>query len=422
MSWTELFGARNCIQTRDLFFEQAGRKFFTTAALMAGVFGAVSLMATNVKAQKVTYPLSPAQQDAYNLYQREDQVAQVYITWLRSTLRIEKCLDQKTIDQLQTGAADLRDELVAVKSNPALPENVDRFGPRVGDIGIEMPPFEIDKLIKQLDSLIFQIGRKPVCPPPYQPIILHCVGTGYKLLPENGRIEIGGLNRPCIVPNPGAHFGFETQKNSGLMNWTETFAATGQITDQGSVSHDPLGVGLNIGYGFAPWGNGFIVDPFVSFDYLGWSINQTFPGGSSLGTRSNFDVTGGVKIGPSINPSTWVYLIAGVSALNETLNINFIPLSSSITKTVPGATLGVGAAIMPGFLQGFGHPVSLSLEYQHTWWQTADYNTPAASPLFNYAFKREDDTFKLGFNVYFSATPPAAPPQSNMALKAPPSR
>lgn len=53
--------------------------------------------------------------------------------------------------------------------------------------------------------------------------------------------------------------------------------------------------------------------------------------------------------------------------------------------------------------------MSLFLEYQHTWWQDAQFNQPPNSPLFNYNFRREDDTIKLGFLVALSAPTPPAP-------------
>jgi hypothetical protein len=37
------------------------------------------------------------------------------------------------------------------------------------------------------------------------------------------------------------------------------------------------------------------------------------------------------------------------------------------------------------------------------------YEYTSSSPAFNYAFRREDDTIKLGLNFYFGAAP-AAPP------------
>jgi hypothetical protein len=217
----------------------------------------------------------------------------------------------------------------------------------------------------------------------------------------------------------GFELGFQISETSGLMKWKESL--NGETTNQGSVRRDPAGIGFKVGYGFRPWGNNLIVAPFVSFDYLNWSINQTFANGNLLGTRSNFESTLGVKVGPAVTPNIWLYAIGGVSALNQTLKVNFMPLASSTTKTVAGGTAGVGAAIRPDFLQGFGRPVSISLEYQHTWWANAQFDMPAASPLFNYNFRREDDTIKLGFNVYLTP-PPATPAPSNMYVKAPPSR
>ena len=127
--------------------------------------------------------------------------------------------------------------------------------------------------------------------------------------------------------------------------------------------------------------------------------------------------TGGVKIGPQLGAGVWLYGIAGVSVMNETLNINFIPVASSQSAWVAGGTVGVGGAFQPGFLQGFGHPVSVFAEYQHTWWQDANFNTPTASPFFNYNFRREDDVVKVGFTVDLGAPPPAPPP--SYPVKAP---
>jgi len=205
-----------------------------------------------------------------------------------------------------------------------------------------------------------------------------------------------------------------------LFDSRETTAASGQVTNQFSDRKDPVGVGVIVGYKFRPWRNNIVVSPFLSFDYLNMSVNHTFPNGSFLGTTSNFAGTAGIKVGPYIAPGVWLYGIAGVSILNEKLNINFIPVASSRTATVPGATVGFGGAFQPGFLQGFGRPVSLFLEYQHTWWQDAQFNTPTASPLFNYNFHREDDTIKFGFLVSLGSPPPAQTARPYMPVKAPP--
>ena len=219
----------------------------------------------------------------------------------------------------------------------------------------------------------------------------------------------------------GGYIGGELVKNWGWVRSTERLATTDLVTNQFSDRADPVGGGFLIGYKFAPWAGNLVVSPFASFDFLHAPVNHTFPGGSYLGTTANFMGTGGVKIGPQLDMGLWLYGIAGASVLNETLNVNFIPVASSANATVPGATVGVGGAWQPSFLQGFGRPVSLFLEYQHTWWQSANFNTPAASPFFNYNFARQDDVVKFGFTVSLGA-PPATPLSSPLFVKALPAK
>ena len=215
---------------------------------------------------------------------------------------------------------------------------------------------------------------------------------------------------PPQTASTGLYIGGELVKNWGWARSTETRTATDIVTNQFTDRADPLGGGVIIGYKFAPWANNIVVSPFVSFDFLRAPVNHTFAGGSFLGTTANFMGTFGVKVGPQLDMGLWLYGIAGVSVLNETLNVNFLPVTSSANTTVPGATVGVGGAWQPSFLQSFGRPVSLFLEYQHTWWQSANFNTPAASPFFNYNFRREDDVVKFGFTVSLSAPMPATVP------------
>jgi hypothetical protein len=83
------------------------------------------------------------------------------------------------------------------------------------------------------------------------------------------------------------------------------------------------------------------------------------------------------------------------------------PLRLNPARTRPqsfrrASSAGLGGEYQPSSWQLFGKPVSVFAQYQHTWWSTANFNTPTSSPGFNYAFKRDDDTIKLGFNVYLS--------------------
>jgi len=65
--------------------------------------------------------------------------------------------------------------------------------------------------------------------------------------------------------------------------------------------------------------------------------------------------------------------------------------------------VGAGIELQPSALQGFGAPVSVFLQYQHSWYGNAHLQMPAASPAFNYSYRRENDTFKVGVNVHLNA-------------------
>jgi hypothetical protein len=215
---------------------------------------------------------------------------------------------------------------------------------------------------------------------------------------------------PCPPPPPKTTKGPTVEvyviKVTGDGRITELLVTTGEITNAFKDTKDPVGAGVRLGYKFTPWGDNVAVAPFVSFDWPNISVNHSFANGSFLGTTSNFSATAGVKIGPQFQ-NVWLYGIAGVSVLNETLKVNFIPVASSTDANVAGGTVGAGFAYT---LPNFARPVSVFAEYQHTWWDDAHFNTPAASPLFNYTFRRQDDVVKVGFTVSLSAPPVPAKP------------
>ncbi len=207
----------------------------------------------------------------------------------------------------------------------------------------------------------------------------------------------------------------------GINRADQTSIETLRSTDIQKFFHDiddPPGVGFVATYLFAPWNNALRVGPFASFDVLRQTVNHNFAGGQFLGTTTHWFATTGVKAGAAIRPDLFIYGLTGVSWLNEDLKVNFATASSS-NVTVPGATLGFGGEYRPASWQIAGHPVTLFAQYQHTWWSTANFNAPASSPGFNYAFHREDDTVKLGVNFYFGAASPAQPSSPSYPVKAP---
>ena len=243
----------------------------------------------------------------------------------------------------------------------------------------------------------------------FQLKLIHRLRTGKRPErdPAEEREEIGGSGRTWTGP----YFGLETLENFGRVRHKETSDATGVTTFQSTESGDPPGIGIVGGYNFRPWNNRIVMGPFASFDYLNQTINHNFAGGQFLGTTTHWFINAGVKAGFVTAPGIHLYGLAGAAFLNHDLNVNFATAASS-NVTTPGFTLGLGGEYQPSSWQLAGHPVSLFAQYQHTWWSNANFNTPTSSPAFNYAFRREDDTIKLGVNFYFGAapTPPTAAP------------
>jgi hypothetical protein len=210
----------------------------------------------------------------------------------------------------------------------------------------------------------------------------------------------------------------------GLNRADQTSVETLRLSDIRKFFHDiddPAGVGFVASYLFAPWNNALRIGPFASFDILRQTVNHNFAGGQFLGTNTHWFATAGAKVGAAVRPDLFIYGLTGVSWLNENLNVNFATAATS-NVTIPGVTLGLGGEYRPASWQTAGHPVTLFAQYQHTWWSTANFYAPASSPAFDYAFKRADDTVKLGVNFYFGAA--AAPPPASPAYpaKAPASR
>ena len=222
---------------------------------------------------------------------------------------------------------------------------------------------------------------------------------------------------PPSVSMSGSYVGLEFSVPHGSLDTRETLASTDQFTNGFQDSSTAAAVGFVVGYNFMPWSNGIVVGPFASFDGLRQTINHNFAGGQFLGTTTYWIATLGGRFGYAVHPGTLVYGLAGASFLNQDLNVNFATPASRNTTTA-GFTLGLGGEYRPtGWTVG-GMPLSVFAQYQHTWYDSATFNTPASSPAFNYAFKRDDDIVKLGINLY-PWSPPPPEPTSGFPVKAP---
>jgi hypothetical protein len=205
----------------------------------------------------------------------------------------------------------------------------------------------------------------------------------------------------------GGYLGAQLSGTFGTLETNEFLAATDVRTNHFEDSGSGGGAGITAGYNWRPAGSNVVVGPFASFDYLNQTINHSFPGGTFLGTSPRWVANVGVKAGVAASPNAYLYGLVAAAFLNQDLDVNFATAASS-NVTTSGVTIGAGAEFRSSSWRLAGLPISLFVQYQHTWWDTARFDGPASSPAFNYGFRREGDTFKFGANLYFN---PAAPPR-----------
>jgi hypothetical protein len=221
----------------------------------------------------------------------------------------------------------------------------------------------------------------------------------------------------CVPDNP---FRSKYTGAYGTLDWTGTSARTTNyeyaldrtLVSTRSVTGQHGGVEFGGGFNYGAFIPGttiqIVTGPFVRVEAGVGDQNNvvTFPGGSFYGTEGVWIVTAGWKAGVEVNPL--FYGLAGVSFMNQNLKINFGGPVTNVNTTVPGFTFGFGMEEKLAFLS---MPVSVFVEYQHTIWQDASLDRPAASPFFNYTFRRDDDRVKVGLNFYLTPTPPVEQPK-----------
>jgi hypothetical protein len=215
---------------------------------------------------------------------------------------------------------------------------------------------------------------------------------------------------PCPQPktDPTWEIGPEAMLALQYLFDIENSVGGGLPTFESSDRNSGVGGGVIIS-ARVPVGNPDVaVKPFASIDFMNATVQHTFAGGSTLGTKERLLATAGVKAGPTFS-GTWLYVIAAGAAMNEELHVNFLPVNASTTTTVAGAAAGAGVAFAPTFLQGLGVPASLFIEYQHLWYQDAHFDRPLSSVGFNYTYRRQDDLVKLGVTFALGGATVTAP-------------
>lgn len=170
-----------------------------------------------------------------------------------------------------------------------------------------------------------------------------------------------------------------------------------------SRSANGTGAGVSGGINFS-LGSNIVGGPFVGLDFPNEANDRAAGSGAFWQAKSDFVVTGGVQlgiVGAVAETPTFFYGLVGASFQRQ--DVEFADLArTSETQTLTGGTVGVGLAVQPAFLRGLGIPVSLFVQYEHTWWNESDRLRPAIAPETDYVFRRDDDRIKFGVQLFFS--------------------
>ena len=257
-----------------------------------------------------------------------------------------------------------------------------------------------------------------------KPIITYPPGTEFPMADPN-HVSIPGTGRnfvrvPCPPPpassatasvSPGlvgggwtgGYLGGELMKNWGRVRTMETSAATGAITNQFSDSGDPFFGGINVGYDWQPWRAPIVIGAVLDADLGSADVRHNFGGGTFIGSSVIFTASAQLRAGVLVMPDLLLYAHTGVAVADQRLQINFGGPVTNQTQFTPGYALGAGIEWrLPGKpIPGVALPLSLFASYEHTWWGDASLHAPAASPLFNYTWSREQDTVTIGVRIHF---------------------
>ena len=266
----------------------------------------------------------------------------------------------------------------------------------------------------------------------------HVVDSDH-LVPNGGRIDpldpnhiaFGGrtfVRVPCPQTQTawtGTFIGGQLVASWSRVSTNEFLAATGVQTNHFDDSGNGFGGGINGGYNWMPWGGNIVTGVVFDANGLSDKVNHTFPGGTFIGSTVNFEASADVRAGVLITPSALLYGQTGVSVADQRLQINFGGPITDTTQWTAGYNLGGGAEwMLPANVFPWGRSTSLFISYDHTWWDKASLNTPAALPLSNFTWLRQSDAVEVGFRIRFGDPGVAVSPSGGvpMAVKAPPSK
>lgn len=199
----------------------------------------------------------------------------------------------------------------------------------------------------------------------------------------------------------GPQIGMYAVRSLSSVTTIEKLAATGVATNRFNDCCSGVGGGLDGAMMWPGLGN-FVWGGAVAAYFPDDKVTTQFAGGNYLQSTMEFSATAQARAGYAVEPYLLLYAQAGVAVGIQSLTVNFGPVASHDATTV-GPTVGFGAEWLlserPSSLLG-GMP-TVFLEFNHIWWNDANFTRPASSPLFNYTWQRESNVLKAGIRIHF---------------------
>jgi len=211
------------------------------------------------------------------------------------------------------------------------------------------------------------------------------------------------MNLPASPNAGGAYASLYVVGALSDVTTTERLADDGRVTNRFRDCCSGVGGGLGVGYDW-PLGNNLMLGPVLGLSAPNDRVTHAFAGGGYLRSTVDFTATAKARASYIATPDLLAYAQAGIAVGNQEMSLNFGGPTSSHSQVTPGAVLGAGVEWRP-FDRGqglFGIPTAVFLDYDHIWWGDARFNTPTASPLFNYSWSRESNVITAGLRIRFA--------------------
>ena len=230
--------------------------------------------------------------------------------------------------------------------------------------------------------------------------VVMCPAKHSAVAPGGIKSQTGALNNAFSGFFAGAQF----EGSSVTVSTNEYDSFNGMKTNQFKDSSSGFMGGVNAGFNWALSPQSFI-GVVAEVNGGNSNVKRSFSGSPAfIESDANFQSSLLGRLGFLATPSDAVYVQGGPVFTNQNLQMNLGGVTTNSNQFTFGGAVGAGVehkfGVSSGALKKWCAP-SIFLEYRHIWAGEANLGQPAASPSYNYDWRRESDTVVTGIRVGF---------------------